>query len=114
MCFAFFFFCQIQLTDAILEEQLRYLPSGESSSSRQARLSRAFCLPASPCNSSSFDAPESLKPHAAVSNDNLGKIHQPRENFVFIIDVRESDSRFLCSLFVRDTSRISLRLCTSK
>lgn len=73
-------FLQIRLTDAIFEEQLRYLPSGELTLSWRA-LPRVSPLLVSPRNFSSFDAPESFKPHIVVGNNSLDKIHQLRKSF---------------------------------
>lgn len=76
-----------ELTDATLEKQFRYLLSRKSSSCRQARLQcAAFSLPVPICPLN-FDSLGSLELQA-VASDDLGKIHQPRESPVLIVDVQ--------------------------
>lgn len=101
-----FFFRRIQLTDATLEKQFRYLLPRESSSRRQARRRRASFLPIPTCPSS-FDLPGSSKPQAIASDGGLGKIHQPRESLV-LVDVRVTVlSLFICDLQLVRARRFS-------
>lgn len=104
------FFVEIQLTNATFEKQFRYLPPRELSSRRQARRGRASYLVIPTRRPSSFSSPGSPKPRAAAGNGGLGKIHQPRESLVLVIDVRETVLSLCVAIYLRSATRASFLL----